>query len=219
MAQDRELNDDNAELLAALVEDALGGAGWTRDGIRGWRFIDELTERFPFAIDTLRPLLRAGLVAREDVLDPGRTTPLYLHRATQAGEDRLAARERRVPRPLPRPRHAPADAETLYLPANAWAGLSVLAAFDDPDAWVPATEIGERIRRTFFFEDGVYLERRGLVERRRPEATTRRNEPMRYRATALGRAARARDRRASATRVQVVVPGIALRPVAREAEG
>lgn len=143
---------------------------------------------------------------------PGRTSPLYLHRATQAGEEWLAGRERRAPRRLPPRRRARVDAETLYLPASAWAALSVLAAAHDPHTWVSSSEIGERIRGTLFFEDGVYLERRGLVERHHPEAGTRRNEPMQYRATALGRGARLRDRRASESRVQVVVPGIVLQP-------
>lgn len=222
MTLSRDLADEVLDFLRALVEDALADRGWMRRGVRGWRFTDELTSRFPFAVDHMRVLERRMLAVREDVLDCGRSAALYLNRVTPAGEEYLAAREGRDPRALPAAAaELPAeDAETLYLPTDAWAALRVLAALPDPEQWLPGSHITEAIGRTFYHEEGEFLDSRGLVERRRPEAPTRPNEPMLYRATALGRGAGERDASTSATRVQVRVPGLvprapAVRPTRR----
>jgi hypothetical protein len=222
MALSRDVSEDLLAFLRALAEDALAGRGWTRRAVRGWRFTDELTSRFPFAVDHMRVLQRRGFAVREDVLDCGRSTALYLNRVTQAGEDYLAAREGREPRVVSAAaeERSPEDLETLYLPTDAWAALRVLAALPDTEQWLPGTRIIEAIGRTFYHEEGEFLAARGLVERRRPEAPSRPNESMLYRATPLGRGAAERDASTSETRVQIRVPGLlprvpAVRPTGR----
>lgn len=179
-----------------------------RRGVRGWHFTDEMGEIFLAGVH-LAELAREGLVERDDVGDPGRKTPLYVHRITQAGEDLLAQHEQRPPRRVPPSGVEPdeADAETLYLSADAWLALRALAQAPAPEAWHRPAEITALTGRSFYLEEGVFLVSRGLFEVQHPDPG-RRNAPRTYRASPLGRAASLRDDSTSTSRVQLRVPGL-----------
>jgi hypothetical protein len=198
------------EVLRALRARSSDNVGWMRRCVRGWIFTDELRS-FPLAVERLVSLAERGLVSREDVLDPGRNLPLYINRITQAGEVYLSVLESRDAVTIRRPRRlSAADAVTIYLPRSAWAALRVLAAVRDPEELVAGALVARQSGEKFFAEEREALERRKLIEVFRP-ATGGRHHPLMYRATRLGRGARARDTRSSTKRVQVTVPGIALR--------
>lgn len=195
------------DVLAILSSRARENTGWQRRGIRGWMFTDEFG-KVAFAADGLTAAAARGLVSREDVLDPGRKLPLYINRITQGGENLLASHRGReaLTIPAPRRRLTAADAETLYLPSGAWTGLRVMASNPNAEEWIPAARLGPG----FFAEDREFLRSRQLAEVLRP-TSGRANAPLLYRATALGRGARALDTTTSADRVQIRVKGATLR--------
>jgi hypothetical protein len=194
---------EELRILATLSAKVRGTQGWNRRGVRGWVFTDELGH-IPITDDNRYPDLGArGLICREDVLDPGRKSPLYLNRITQMGEDHLAEREDRDPHRVPAKRVGTLsvlDQETIYIPARAWRGLETLVAAP-PEEWTIATALS-----AFFDTDRKFLENRALIEVRRPEGGKNRG-PL-YRATALGRVAIALDTETSTSRVQIHVPGL-----------
>lgn len=202
--------EDLIRVLRMLRTLALEGKGWTRKGVRGWVFTDEVQDGL--AGVNLTDLLQLGMIVREDVRDPGRRLPLYLNRITQAGEDELAAEEGRDPTPIPRARQnlTPADRETLYVPTNAWQALAALSREPVDDPWRSLAQIADRAKTPVLPEGLQFLVERGLAELRRP-AILSRTSPILYRATTLGRGARVRERRPGAERVQVRVPGLILR--------
>lgn len=198
------------QVLALLSAHAREKKGWHRRGVRGWVFTDELG-KVAFAGELLTAAAARGFAIREDVLDPGRKLPLYINRITQAGEDHLALHEGREAVKVRAPHFlSSADAETLYIPSGAWTGLCALATSPNPEEWIPAVRIGPG----FYAEDREFLRARHLIEVLRP-ASGRANGPLLYRATALGRGARARDTTTSRDRVQVRVNGLTLRVPAR----
>jgi hypothetical protein len=203
--------EDLIRVLRMLRSLPLEGKGWTRKGVRGWVFTDEVQDGL--AGVNLRDLLQLGMIVREDVRDPGRRLPLYLHRITQVGEDELAAEDGRDAIPISRARAnlTPADRETLYVPTNAWQTLAALAREPVEDPWRSLAQIAIRAKTPVLPEGPQFLVERGLAELQRP-AVLSRTSPIVYRATILGRGARVRDRRAGAERVQVRVPGLILRP-------
>jgi hypothetical protein len=184
--------------------------GWSRGGVQGWVFTDEVQDHM--AGVNLKDLLHLGMVVREDVCDPGRRLPLYLHRITQVGEDEVATADGRVPISIPASRGpTPADRETLYVPASAWAALAALARAPMEEPWHSLAEIAARAKTQVLADALDFLVARGLVEIQRP-AVPSRTTPNLYRATALGRGARALKRRGE--RVQIRVPGLILRHTA-----
>jgi hypothetical protein len=199
------------QVLAHLSARAQENKGWQRRGVRGWVFTDELGN-LAFAGELLTAAAARGFAIREDVLDPGRRLPLYINRITQAGEDYLAQHEGREPGKIRAAQRSvtEADAETLYVPSGAWTGLRALATIPDPEEWISASRMG----LGFYAEDRKFLLSRGLIEVLRP-ASGRPSEGLRYRATALGREASARDTTTSAGRSQVRVRGLALRNATR----
>lgn len=198
-------------VLRILSAHARDGTGWTRKGVRGWVFTDEVPDGL--AGVNLTDLAQLGFIVREDVRDPGRKLPLYLNRITQSGEDKLAAAEKRDPSPIPRPRRSltPADRETIYVTTGAWRALRTLAREPVDDPWRSLAQINGHPGTAIYPEDTEFLLARDLAEIQRPAAVSR-TSPVLHRATSLGRGARVRDRKASGTRVQIRVPGITLRP-------
>lgn len=194
-------------ILAPLSTHAREKRGWQRRGVRGWAFTDELGAAALVGAELLNAAAARGLVVREDVMDPGRRLPLYINRITQAGEDLIARHEGRTAATITPPRRdlTPADAETLYVPRGTWSGLRTLAAQPDADAWIPAAAMDAR----FDAEDRKFLLSRNLAQVRRPDSG-RANEGFLYRATPLGRGAKARDTTSSEVRVQIRVQGLAL---------
>lgn len=209
------LREKEIALLRVLSTRALTGAGWKRRSVWGWQFTDELTPDLPFAGELLRALAARALINRDDIRDPGRKLPLYLSRISQHGENFLAAFEERRPRDIKVPATEPTkeDAETLFLPTDAWLGLRILAAIADPHEWTPGNRVSALTRRTFFPEEGEYLQARGLVRIRWPVPSNRRNAPLLYQATELGQKARTvgANEVSTGSRVQVRVPGLTLR--------
>lgn len=201
--QQTRREDEELQILATISAKVRSNHGWTRRGVRGWVFTDELGH-IPITDDNRYPDLGArGLICREDVLDPGRKSPLYLNRITQMGEDHLAEHEGRDPYHVPAKRVGTLsvlDQETIYIPARAWRGLETLVAAP-PEGWTIATALS-----AFFDTDRKFLVNRALIEVRRAEGGKKRG-PL-YRATALGRGAIALDTQTSTSRVQIHVPGL-----------
>ena len=167
--------------------------GWTRRGVTGWKFTDEIEVQAPCPAAAVLPYLAGrGLVRRERVPDPGRPRrPMMIHRITPAGEAELAAQEGREPRPIAPPSDDDSlDADILYLIADAWNALAVLKTrpAGEHGGWMeyPAIQKGVRGRRLLFTEDLAFLIRRGLAERQRPPGRPPQAGTL-YRATALGR--------------------------------
>jgi hypothetical protein len=192
------------QILAALSAKMRNGEGWTRRGVRGWVFTDELGS-IAISNDNRYPDLAArGLICREDVQDPGRKAPLYLNRITQAGEDHIAEHEVREPIRVPSKRVGSLpllEQETIYVPSRAWRPMMTLIAAPE-EQWTTTSGL-----ESFFDEDRRFLEKRGLLERRQP-AGGQASRRLLYRATPLGRGAVALDSEASPERVQIRVPGI-----------
>lgn len=211
----REYAAEIIQVLTLLGAAAAQGAGWTRRGVRGWHFTDEMGRIFLAGVH-LAQLAREGLVERDDVGDPGRKNPLYVHRITQAGENLLAEHQQRPPRKVAAPRNEAdaADLETLYLATDAWLALQALALAQDPETWHRPADITALTGRSFYREEGEFLVARGLFEMQKPDPA-RRNAPRTYGATPLGRAASLRDGSTSTSRVQIRVPALrapAVRP-------
>jgi hypothetical protein len=204
----REYASEIIQVLTLLGAAAAEGTGWTRRGVRGWHFTDEMGEIFLAGVH-LAQLARDGLVERDDVDDPGRKLPLYVHRITQAGEALLAEHQQRSARTVEPPREEPdeADLETLYLTADAWLALHALANASASDTWHRPSEITAMTGRSFYREEGAFLVSRGLFEMQEPDPE-RRTAPRTYRASLLGRAATLRDGTTSPSRVQIRVPGL-----------
>lgn len=204
----REYAAEIIQVLTLLAAAAVEGTGWMRRGISGWTFTDEMGGIFLAGVH-LAQLAREGLTERDDVGDPGRKNPLYVHRITQAGENLLAEHQQRSPRRLAVPRNEPdeADLETLYLATDAWLALQALALAQDPAAWHRPADITALTGRSFFREEGEFLVARGLFEMQKSDPT-RRNAPRTYRATPLGRAASLRDGSTSTSRVKIRVPAL-----------
>ena len=198
-------------VLRVLSAHAREETGWARKGVRGWVFTDEVPDAL--AGVNLTDLAQLGFIVREDVRDPGRKLPLYLNRITQAGEDELAAAEKRDPSPVSRARRSltPADTETIYVTTGAWQALRALAREPVDDPWRSLAQINARAGTAIYPEDTEFLLARDLAHTQRPEVVSR-TSPALFQATSLGRGARVRDRRASGTRVQIRVAGITLRP-------
>jgi hypothetical protein len=204
----REYAAEIIQVLTLLGAATAEGTGWTRRGVRGWHFTDEMGGIFLAGVH-LAQLAHEGLVERDDVGDPGRKRPLYVHRITQAGENLLAEHQQRSLRTVAASRKEPdeADLETLYLAADAWLALRALAQAPAPEAWHRPAEIAALTGRNFYPEEGEFLVSRGLFEIQHPDPA-RRNAPRTYRASPLGRAATLRDGSASTSRVQIRVPGL-----------
>jgi hypothetical protein len=200
-------------LLRALNDFAIRESMWLRRGVRGWAFADELPQPIVLRTEQLQRLAESGLILREEARDPFRTSSIAIHRITQAGRDVLAAADSLAKVALP-----PAgdltfvDAETVYMPLHAWVLLDALAA-QGPEGWHTLAALRETTGKSIRAENQFFLLSRELVVRRR-SATW---EPWVFRATPLGRAARALDSTSSRYRAQVHIPGIAAAAQARGA--
>ena len=208
----RALDDDELRLLRALADEAVQGRGWSRRNERGWRFTDEFTA-YPLVVHHMKNLVSRGYARRDDVLDPARSTPLYLNRITVRGEDYLGGTGGWVPRPIREPGElTTADRESLFITREAWEGLVALTGMEEDDGWVLAIEVGNRTGSSFFRSYADTLISRGLAESRPAPGDLRAARgALQYRATSLGRAALLIDGETSERRVQVRVPGIRLR--------
>jgi hypothetical protein len=190
-------------ILAALSMRVRINAGWHRRSVGGWMFTDELKRLGPWGT-RLPDMAARGLIRWEDALDPGRSTPRYINRITQAGEDHLAEQEGRAPFRIPARARAlfDVDFEMVYISPHAWRGLQALVA-TEPANWLSCAQFGG----AFTQPERKYLVTRRLIEVRRAEVEARPNALL-YRATDLSRAARAIDTTTDPARTQVHVPGI-----------
>ena len=195
-----------------LADKAVQGRGWTRREEPGWWFTDEITG-FPLVGYHMKNLVARGYARRDDVRDPARAHPLYLHRVTVRGEDYLSGSTGRIPRPLREPGElTPVDQESLFFAREAWDGLATLARVEEDDGWVLGIEIGNRTGSSFFRNFAETLIARGLVESRPAPTDLRAGRgALQYRATSPGRSALLIDGTTSEARVQVRVPGIKLK--------
>lgn len=196
------------EILQQLAVALLNDRGWKHRGMRGWMFSDEF-DRLPVAMDhgARSQLLRDMMIERDDVHDPGRRQPQYLFRITQFGFEvlqgmGLVPADAKVELPLERTEET---GDTIFMSMVAWQALEYLGKQSrQQGGWVEMSTIRSDATPSFLPDDVHFLVGRGLVEVNNPPHATRR----RYRATALGRRARALDVTTIKTRAQVLVPGI-----------
>ena len=208
----RPLDRDETRLLQTLSDSAVEEKGWTRRSVGGWRFTDEIAG-FPLIASQMRYLAGLGYIQRDDVLDPVRAAPLYLHRVTLRGEDYLGAAGGRILRTIVQPGElTAADLDSVFLSRDAWDGLAALTEVEAGEGWRLAAKVGERMGSSFLRDSGQALVARRLAEMRTaPDELGATRGALQYRATRLGRGARLLDGRASESRVQVRVPGIKLK--------
>jgi len=168
-------------------------------------FSDELPKSHVL-LDQLRSFAARGLVDREDVRDAFRSSPMHLHRITQAGANVLAhATGTPIVTIEPAGQLAPADVDPLFVSPSASDILAFLAV-QEHGRWFSFAEIRKASGRRPMADHGRFLLSRGLVERRSSPGQGGR---FVYRATGLGRGARAIDAGTSHSRVQIHVPGLA----------
>ena len=191
-------------ILRALRDFAVRKEMWLRRGVRGWAFSDELPKSHVL-LDQLRSFAARGLVDREDVRDALRSSPMHLHRITQAGANAFT-HESGAPIVSIEPagQLAPADVELLFVNPSA-SDLLAFLSVQEPGRWFSFIQIRKASDRRLMADDGRFLLSRGLVERR---PSPGRGGRFVYRATKLGRGARVIDAGTSHSRVQIHVPGI-----------
>lgn len=200
----RHLKDPDVWVLDYLRDETLGGYGWRRRGVRGWRLPEEAEQALGVKLRERLPVLyRAGLVERTRVEDPGRKSPLFLYRISRTGMCRLYRDEgvEEVPEilePVPEPEDP--EAGSIFVPRHEWSTLETmrrtLLERRGPErwgqhGWLSAPDIS-RLQERAVGEILVWLRMRGLVERRRePGGRGGAGDPWMYRVTGVGlRAAR-----------------------------
>ena len=118
-------------VLRFLREQALGGRGWRRRGVRGWHRSEEVEAAIGvYLLDMLPGLARQGRVDRVDILEPGRLRPQWMYRISEAGVTALAEWEgTESPSGWRTPEDGDPDAGALYVPVRAWEALEVLRRY------------------------------------------------------------------------------------------
>ena len=184
-------------ILDYLRDEALGGYGWRRRGVRGWRLYEEIEQVLEMKIPEHLPALwRAGLVDRTRVEDSGRSSPLFLYRISQEGIRRLAELEGESPRPIMEPLPEAEDPEkgSLFVPDKEWSALQLLRRHAiehlgpmrwNQYGWMTAREMAVQLDRAVGEIIG-WLRARNLVERRRGAHARGTQQPWFYRASEQG---------------------------------
>ena len=197
MPKQRPLKEPWVWILDYLRDEARGGYGWRRRGVRGWRLYEEIEQVVETKIPEHLPgLWRAGLVDRTRVEDPGRSAPLYLYRISQAGIRQLAEAEGESPPPIMEPLPEAEDPEkgSLFVPDKEWSALELLRRHAiehrgpvrwEQHGWMTAREMAVELDRAVGEIIG-WLRARNLVERRRGAHARGTQQPWFYRASERG---------------------------------
>jgi len=193
----REMRDSKRMLcLACLYTEAVKEAGWTRRGVQGWHFYEEVTALTRVRIPEYLPSLALrGLLDRIDVRMEGAQKPLWMYRISPAGVRVLGETWEATPRDVPEPLDHDPEEGSLYLFADAWSVLEVLRTRASGKGsrrfgmlgWMSAPEIRDARGRTVS-DDLLWLVQHGFVKRATapiPERTQR--SSYLYRVTDLGR--------------------------------
>lgn len=173
----RHLDPALRQVLSYLEHEAWRGRGWWRRGVRGWRLgaeIEVSTERR--TTDAIPSLWERGYVDRIQVADPGRQTPSYLYRISQAGWARYcsATGAPTLPIPEPLPASIDPDVHAIYIPAGHWHLLDLLRRYamyhlgpvrGEQYGWMTPSEVRVQLRGAVG-DTLPWLLGRGLVERR-----------------------------------------------------
>lgn len=181
--------------LACLYVQAIEGHGWTRRGVRGWRFYEEVTALTGARIPEYLPnLALGGLLDRIDVRMEGAQRPLWIYRISATGVRVLGETWEATPRPVPEPLDHDPEEGSLYIPANCWRVLEVLRVRGSGKGplrfgtwgWMSAREI-RAARGVTVSEDLPWLLYHGFMERRDAPIPERIQHPSHlYRITKLG---------------------------------
>lgn len=206
MAPDRiQVRGNKLELLQQLAAVLLSNRGWNHLKVRGWKFSDEFAP-VEIAMDhgARAQLVRDMMIERDDVGDPARRSPWYLFRITQFGIEVLQGMGLVPPDVAVEFPCEPTaeDRDTIFMSMDAWRALEYLGT-QSREGWETFSAIRTNAAAGFFPDDVEFLVKRQLivVDRTQPGG-------HRYRATPLGRGARALDVTTIKARAQVLVPGI-----------
>lgn len=207
----QRLNEWNFEVLRYLRAYATTGRGWEWKRVKGWIFTQEFPHSLRIASTYLQTLARNYAVDLSDVRDPFQDRPIYLYRISAVGLAMLAAHERQdgggTDDPLayatidtPADNLSADELETIFISSAQWRGLEYLQ--QRRSTFTPA-EILKAVEFRFYMNDADLLVRKHLaVEEQEPGGTRK------FRASTLGRRARAVDTTTSSYTVKVHVPGI-----------